>query len=79
MSTAPASGTWSTTAEPGGWERRFIAAPPQLESVADLYRQLGFEVRLERITRDELESYCSDCSLALHLFRAIYVRRPPRR
>ncbi|HWO88991.1 MAG TPA: hypothetical protein VNL98_07565, partial [Gemmatimonadales bacterium] len=68
--------SYGLTAEPGVWERRFIAAPPQLDAVVQLYRQLGFEVRLDRITQDELDDHCNDCHLALHLFRAIYVRRP---
>ena len=57
-----------------GWTRRFVAAPPRLQEVADLYRQLGHEVRLEPVRRDELGSSCEDCALALSAFRTVFTR-----
>jgi hypothetical protein len=60
-----------------GWTRRFVAAPPRLQEVADLYRELGHEVRLEPVRQDELGSSCEDCALALSLFRTVYTREKP--
>lgn len=58
-----------------GWERRFVAAPPRLDEAVALFEARGFEVRLEPVARDELPDACGDCTLALAVSRAIYVRR----
>jgi hypothetical protein len=64
-------------ADADGWERRFIAGPPRLAEVVELYRSLGHEVRLESVRPDELERHCRDCALALALFRVVCTRRRP--
>lgn len=39
-----------------GWERRFIACEPRLSEMVEMYREIGFEVRLEPLpTQEELE------------------------
>ena len=58
-----------------GWVRRFVAGPDRLEEAAELYRELGHEVRLERPTEEELAEACEDCALAMELFRILYTRR----
>ncbi len=58
-----------------GWERRFAVLPPRLEEMSDLYRSLGYEVRLEPVERGELPPECGDCPAALVLARVIYIRR----
>lgn len=58
-----------------GWSRRFIADPQRTREATDLYTQLGFEVRAEPLTPEELGDDCSDCQLLLLGFRTIYTRR----
>lgn len=60
-----------------GWTRRFMAAGDRLAESVRLYRELGFEVRLERPGPADLGEECGDCRLALDLFRIIYSRRAP--
>ncbi len=60
-----------------GWERRFMAVGPRLEEAVALYERLGFAVRLEPPTAQELRVECGDCRLALELYRVLYTRRAP--
>lgn len=63
-----------------GWTRRFIALGRRLHEVTELYRQLGFEILLEPVDLDEVESFategCKHC-IVTTLARTIYTR--PRR
>lgn len=47
--------------EAQGWVRRFAAAEPRLSEVVDLYKSLGFEVRLEPVVLESLEGECREC------------------
>ena len=59
-----------------GWERRFIADSVRAEEAIELYRQLGYVVRAERVRRGELAGECADCELLMFLdFRTIYTRK----
>lgn len=59
-----------------GWERRFVTGGPRAAEVAELYRQLGFEVRLEPVRQTEIPEGCTDCQIALLFqFKTIYTRR----
>ena len=61
-----------------GWERRFIADPERAREVVELYRQAGFEVRVEPAVPEDLREECESCWLVTGgYFRAIYTRRPP--
>ena len=60
-----------------GWTRRYMTAGPRALEGAALYRELGFEVRLEHPNSDELREECDDCRLALELFRVLYTRKIP--
>ena len=61
---------------PEGWERRFIADPQRALEAAELYRQAGFEVRVEPSIPDDLREECESCGLVkAGLFRVIYTRR----
>lgn len=53
-----------------------MALGDRLAETVQLYRELGFDVRLERPGAEDLREECSDCRLALELFRIIYTRRP---
>ena len=60
-----------------GWTRRFIALGRRLNEAAELYSQLGYEVRLEPVNLDEEESMgaesCKDCFVTVQA-RTIYTR-----
>ena len=60
-----------------GWERRFMAAGDRIEESAEIYRRLGYTVRIELPTPAELREECGDCQLALTMFRVVYTRRSP--
>lgn len=61
-----------------GWERRFIADGQRAAEVVELYRQLGYQVRLEPIRAAEIPQGCSDCQLVFLLqFKTIYTRKRP--
>jgi hypothetical protein len=59
-----------------GWERRFIADPERAREAVELYREAGFEVRVEPAVPEDLREECESCWLvAGGYFRAIYTRR----
>ncbi len=58
-----------------GWERRFTEGAARLRESVALYESLGWEVRTEPLAAAELADECHDCTLALALFRILYVRR----
>lgn len=57
-----------------GWQRRFVAAPPRLDEMLELYRSLGLEVRAEPVYASDPAGHCSDCLAARALFRVVYTR-----
>ena len=65
--------------EPGpeaeGWTRRFVAGGERLVEATRLYRELQFEVRLEKPGPEDLREECGDCRLALQQYRIVYTRR----
>jgi len=80
VTTAPEPGTAVALAgDPAllaqGWERRFMAVGERVEESVALYRDLGYEVRVERPLESDLREECGDCRLALELFRVVYTRR----
>ena len=58
-----------------GWTRRFVAGGERLLEAARLYRELRFEVRLEKPGPEDLREECGDCRLALEHYRIVYTRR----
>lgn len=59
-----------------GWQRMTTIDEPRLSELVELYRELGFEVLLRPVSREELAEDCLDCYLAQpERFRTIYVRR----
>ena len=59
-----------------GWERRFVTDVTRADEVVSLYRELGYEVRLEPVPREQFGRDCDACQLATLLrFRTIYTRR----
>jgi hypothetical protein len=57
-----------------GWRRRFVAAPPRLAEITELYESLGSEVLLEPQPPEELDEECGACQVALELTRLVYTR-----
>ncbi|HOE15859.1 MAG TPA: hypothetical protein PLX02_00440 [Syntrophorhabdaceae bacterium] len=40
-----------------GWERRFVACEPRLSEMVGMYREIGFEVRVEPLpTKEERDA-----------------------
>jgi hypothetical protein len=60
-----------------GWTRRFTALGRRLNEAAELYNDLGYEVRLEPVNLDEEETAgaesCKDCFVTMQA-RTIYTR-----
>lgn len=44
-----------------GWETRFIGSEPRLSEVAEMYREIGFEVRVEPFDKGSCSGCCTDC------------------
>jgi len=44
-----------------GWEARFIGSEPRLGEVADMYREIGFEVILSPFVSDNCDGCCTTC------------------
>jgi hypothetical protein len=60
-----------------GWTRRFTALGRRLNELAELYSELGFEVRLESVDLDQEDimsaESCLDCFVTMQA-RTIYTR-----
>ncbi len=60
-----------------GWTKRFTALGRRLNEVAELYSELGFEVRLEPVDPDQEETMsaesCKACFVTMQA-RTIYTR-----
>ncbi len=58
-----------------GWERQNTLDEPRLSEVAEMYRETGFEVRIEPFDPDK-ESGCTECLRAsAEKYKTIYTRR----
>ncbi|MFH0998994.1 MAG: hypothetical protein V1844_26410 [Pseudomonadota bacterium] len=58
-----------------GWERQNTLDEPRLSEVAEMYREIGFEVRIEPFDPDR-ESGCTECMKAsTEKYKTIYTRR----
>ena len=63
-----------------GWERRHLADPARAQEAIKTYEALGFEVRAERLTREDFGSSCFACSAAVcKTYVLIYTRRTKTR
>lgn len=60
-----------------GWERRIIACEPKLSEIAQLYRDIGFEVHLEPLPEkgDEDKFFCEkeECTACYDVDRKKYM------
>ena len=59
-----------------GWERRFTADEQRAKEAMELYSQLGYEVRAEPVSPEELYDECQDCrTVVSYRFCTIYTRK----
>jgi hypothetical protein len=59
-----------------GWERRFTADEQRAKEAMELYSQLGYEVRAEPVSPEELDDDCQDCrAVVAYQFCTIYTRK----
>ena len=62
------------------WTKRTTIDEPRLSELVELYEELGFEVLLRPVSRDELGNECSDCLLSMpDRYQTIYTRPRPDR
>ncbi len=62
-----------------GWQPRFIGDARQTKEAIELYTELGFEVRAEPVTVEDMSDDCSDCQVLILLqFKTIYTRKRSR-
>jgi hypothetical protein len=58
-----------------GWERRFTADLQRIQEAIELYRQLGYEVRVESVRQAAPTVDCGPCHAAALPFKTIYTRK----
>lgn len=61
--------------EAEGWQRRFIFDVQRTDELIESYRELGFEVRVEPVSIEQLSEACAACKIVFKNFRAIYTRK----
>lgn len=62
--------------ERAGWQRQFITEEPRLSEAVELYRSLGYEVRLENACGDFPLPECASCYETLcDKYKTIFIRR----
>ncbi|MCP3902268.1 MAG: hypothetical protein GY715_01420 [Planctomycetes bacterium] len=60
-----------------GWTRRNLADPARAEETIELYRSLGFEVKVVQLTPADFGPSCDDCApLVCRSYVLIYTRKP---
>jgi len=58
-----------------GWTRMTTTDEPRLSELVEFYEELGYEVLLRPISREELGDQCLDCYLAQpERYKTIYTR-----
>lgn len=64
-----------------GWIRRFVTDEPRLSEAVELYKSLGYEVRLEPAVFDETSEECKKCLLYQDCdkYKTIYIRPEKKR
>jgi len=59
-----------------GWVRQFVTDEPRLSEAVELYQEIGYEVRLEPATFDEVNQICVNCLPSdCEKYKIIYIRR----
>ena len=59
-----------------GWARQFVADEPRLSEAVELYQSLGYEVRLEEASFEEVNQMCKNClDIDCSKYKTIYIRQ----
>ncbi|MBE0511991.1 hypothetical protein IBX38_02960 [Candidatus Bathyarchaeota archaeon] len=59
-----------------GWVKQTTIGEPRLSEIVELYRSLGYEVRLEPVKLDELDEECRRCyESEVDEVKTVYVRK----
>jgi len=67
--------------EEKGWMKQNTIGEPRLSEIVELYKSLGYEVRLEPVVLDELDEECRECyerEGEIEKVKTVYVRRKTR-
>jgi len=60
-----------------GWVRRYLADPDRAKEAIELYTSMGYEVKAQKLTPDDLGPKCGDCgSVICSSYVLIYTRKP---
>jgi len=59
-----------------GWVKQTTIGEPRLSEIVELYKSLGYEVRLEPVKLDELDEECRRCyESEVDRVKTVYVRK----
>jgi hypothetical protein len=62
--------------EKEGWVKQTTIGEPRLSEIVELYKSLGYEVRLESVELDELDEECRRCYEGeVDEVKTVYVRK----
>lgn len=62
-----------------GWDERFVGQEPRISEIAELYKSIGFDVRIEPYQPEDCGT-CSECfKEGITPFYAVYTRPDPHR
>jgi len=59
-----------------GWVRQFVTDEPRLSEAVELYKTLGYEVRLKEASFEEVNQICKNCLEAdCEKYKIIYIKK----
>ena len=62
--------------EKEGWVKQTTIGEPRLSEIVELYKSIGYEVRLESVNTDDLDDECRRCYEAeVDEVKTVYVRK----
>ena len=62
--------------EQKGWIKRTTIGEPRLSEIVELYKSLGYEVRVEPVKIDELDEECRRCyKNEANEVKTVYVKK----
>jgi len=65
--------------EKEGWVKQTTIGEPRLSEIVELYKSLGYEVRLEPAKLDELDEECRRCYEGeIDEVKTVYIRKKNR-
>ena len=66
----------SEDVEKEGWIKQTTIGEPRLSEIVELYNSLGYEVRVEPATLDELDEECRRCyGNEIDKLKTVYTRK----